>query len=278
MYDMSTAVAEKLFAAGEVIYAQGEAGQGMLLILSGTVEVHVDTPEGPRALARFGAGDFLGDMALISNQPRAATARALTAVTAEWIDDHSFEERLLEQPERRAAYLALLMQRIRITDGLLRLEWHKQDVVGSRTAVQVTRAAYLEAVPATVSGQSVWLDLRLISGPETPPPMIDVIIPQVPFSIGRLTFPLPMDAVPTRRLSIPDREPFQVCIDHCEIVRTPQGLAVRDVGSARGTNVNGVQIGREFLMQEVTLRPGLNSLRLGSEESHYHFFLQLAAA
>lgn len=270
--------AETFFAPGEVIYQQGGTGRGMLLILTGTVEVIVETSEGARPLARFGAGDFLGDMALISNQPRAATARALTAVTAEWIDDQSFEERLLEQPERCAAYLSLLMQRIRITDSLLRLEWHKQDAEGSRAAVQATRAAYLEAVPATVSGRSEWLDLRLISGPDTPPPMIDVIIPQVPFSIGRLTFPLPANAVPARRLSIPDKEPFQLCVEHCEIVRTPQGLAVRDVGSVRGTNVNGVQIGRECLMQEVALRPGLNSLRLGSDDSHYHFFLQLAAA
>jgi CRP-like cAMP-binding protein len=269
---------ETSYAPGEVLYKQGDGGRGMLLILTGTVEVVVETPEGKRALARFGAGDFLGDMALVSNQPRAATARALTAVTAEWIDDRSFEDRLLALPERRAAYLSLLMQRIRITDSLLRLEWRKQDEEGSRSAVQATRAAYLEAVPATVTGRSEWLDLRLISGPDTPPPMIDVIIPQVPFSIGRLTFPLPVDAVPTRRLSIPDREPFQLCVDHCEIVRTPQGLAVRDVGSVLGTNVNGMQIGRECLMQEVTLRPGLNSLRLGSEESHYHFFLQLAAA
>ncbi|WP_395718711.1 cyclic nucleotide-binding domain-containing protein [Prosthecobacter sp.] len=269
---------ETLFEAGEVIYSQGDAGKGMLLILSGTVEVSVETTEGRRPLARFGAGDFLGDMALISNQPRAATARALSAVTAEWIDDRSFEERLLAQPERCAAYFSLLMQRIRITDSLLRLEWHKQDAQGSRASVQATRAAYLEAVPATVSGRSEWLDLRLISGPDTPPPMIDVIIPQVPFSIGRLTFPLPVDTVPARRLSIPDKEPFQLCVEHCEIVRTPQGLAVRDAGSMRGTNVNGVQIGRECLMQEAALRPGMNSLRLGGEDSHYHFFLQLASS
>jgi CRP-like cAMP-binding protein len=272
------AAAETLFEAGEVIYAQGDSGKGMLMILTGAVEVSVDTPEGRRPLARFGPGDFLGDMALISNQPRATTARALTAVTAEWIDDHNFEDRLLEQPERRAAYLALLMQRIRITDGLLRLEWHKQEAVGSRVEEVTTRAAYLEALPATASGRSDWLDLRLISGPDTPPPLIDVIIPQVPFTIGRLTFPLPMDSVPTRRLSIPDKEPYQLCIDHCEIVRTPQGLAVRDLASVMGTNVNGVQIGRNFLMQEAGLRPGMNSLRLGGDDSHYHFFLQLAEA
>ncbi|MDZ4403508.1 cyclic nucleotide-binding domain-containing protein [Prosthecobacter sp.] len=268
---MSDAVAEKLFAAGEVIYAQGEAGQGMLLVLSGTVEVSVATPEGPRVLARFGAGDFLGDMALITNQPRAATARALTAVTAEWIDDRSFEERLLEQPDRRASYLALLMQRIRITDSLLRLEWHKQEA-----AVQVTRAAYLEALPATASGRSDWLDLRLISAPGTPPPVIDVIIPQVPFSIGRLTFPLPVDALPTRRLSIPDKEPYQLCRDHCEIVRTAEGLVVRDVESRLGTNVNGVQVGRDFATTEAALKPGPNTLTLGGPESHYRFILELA--
>lgn len=268
---MNVDAAEKVFAVGEVIYDQGEVGQGMFLILSGTVEVSVATPEGQRALARFGAGDFLGDMALISNQSRAATARALTAVTAEWIDDRSFEERLLEQPERRAAYLALLMQRIRITDSLLRLEWHRQESV-----VQAMRAAYLEALPATASGRSDWLDLRLVSAPGTPPPLLDVIIPQVPFSIGRLSFPLAPDALPTRRLSLPDKEPCQICPDHCDIVRTAEGLVVRDLVSRMGTNVNGVQIGKDFPMTEAALRPGANTLTLGGPESHYRFILELA--
>jgi hypothetical protein len=47
------------------------------------------------------------------------------------------------------------------------------------------------------------------------------IIPQVLFTIDRLTFSLPMDFVPTRHLSIPDKEHYQLFIDHCEIVRTP---------------------------------------------------------
>ncbi|MFO1485855.1 MAG: cyclic nucleotide-binding domain-containing protein [Verrucomicrobiaceae bacterium] len=266
---------ERQFAPGEVIYRQGESGHGMLLILSGAVEVSVVTAEGMRQLARFGPGDYLGDMALISNQPRAATARALTTVLVEWIDDRGFEERLLEIPERRAAYLALLMQRIRITDALLRLEWHKQDIAGSSTAVEATRAAYLEALPATPTGRSDWLDLRLVSAPGTPPPLIDVIIPQVPFSIGRLTLPL-TDALPTRRLSLPDREPYQISREHCEIVRTAGGIAVRDVGSQWGTVVNGVRIGRDFPTMEMVLQPGQNRLGLGGPESHYQFILEMA--
>lgn len=267
---------EELFVPGQVIFKQGERTTGMLLIISGTVEVSVDTHEGEKPLARFSAGDFLGDMALISNHPRAATAKALTAVMAEWIDDRGFEERVLANPDRRAAYLALLMQRISITDGLLRLEWHKQDLVGTQSSVLATRAAYLEALPATAHGHCEWLDLRLVSARGTPPPVIDVLIPQAPFTIGRLSLPLPSDYLATRRLSLPDKEPYQVSPDHCEIIRAGEGLAVRDLNSALGTNVNGTQIGTAFASMVAPLQTGSNTLRLGGPESHYCFVLELA--
>lgn len=264
------------YEPGDLIFSQGKVSRGMLLVLNGTVELTVTTPEGERTLTRLGPGDFVGDMALVQPQPRAATARALTVVTAEWIDDDSFESRLLDVPDRRDAYVALLMQRVRMADSLLRLEWHKQDPA-YQTAAGILRAGYLEALPATVTGRGEWLDLRMVSAPGIPPPRIDVIIPQVPFVIGRLTFPLRPEAMPARRLSIPDKEPYQLCVDHCEIVRVPEGLAVRDLGSRLGTNVNGVQIGLGQPVQEALLQPGTNTLRLGGETSHYQFLLELAA-
>jgi CRP-like cAMP-binding protein len=273
---MSVDVTEKTYEPGDLIYDQGDRGHGMFLILSGTVEVSVRTQEGMRPLARFGPGDFLGDMALITNEPRAATARALTPVALEVIDDRSFERSLLQQPERCSSYLAMLMQRVRITDSLLRLEWRKQGISESQAEAMATRAGYLEAVPATFSGRSDWLDLRLVSAPETPPPRVDMIIPQVPFSIGRLTGLSRSADVPARRLSIPDKVPYQISRQHCEIIRTEQGLTVQDTESHLGTIVNGVQIGKEFPSTEALLKKGSNFLILGGRHSHFRFILELA--
>lgn len=274
---MSAQVFERVFDPGDLIYQEADSAQAMFLILSGTVELSVDTPEGRRPLAKFGEGDFLGDMALISNHPRAATARAVTEVTVEQIDDSNFEACLMDRPDRRSSYLALLMQRIRTTDALLRLAWQKQDCgVSGRVDFQARRAAYLEALPATENGRSEWQCLRLFSAPGTPPPMIDVMIPEVPFSIGRLSHALPSDDPTSMRLNIPDKAPFQLSRNHCEIVETAEGLVVRDLHSRLGTQVNGLLIGGDSPATEAALKAGQNTLILGGPNSPFRFIVDLA--
>ncbi|MEZ5385119.1 MAG: cyclic nucleotide-binding domain-containing protein [Prosthecobacter sp.] len=272
----AVSTAEEHFEAGDVVFEQGDAANAMFRILAGTVEMTVSTTGEERVLARFGPGDFLGDMALVSGQSRVATARARTPVIVERINDVVFEDYVLGNPDLRAAYVALLMQRIRIMDALLRLEWHKEAVAEHRTEIAVTRAGYLEALPATENAWSDCPDLRLYSAPDTPPPMVDVFIHQVPFTIGRMEFPLPTDVPPTRSLNLPDREPFQISLRHCRIERRDDGLVVVDESSERGTEVNGVMIGREYESTVASLQAGQNMIRLGGSGSHYGFILDLA--
>lgn len=267
--------AAAIFDAGDLLYRAGDPADAMFLIRSGMVEVVAKAPEGERVLARFGAGDFLGDMALIGGQPRVTIARALSPVVAERINDRVFEERILGDPDLRASYVALLMQRIRIMDALLRLEWHKEAVAEHREEGFVTRAGYLEALPVTENAWSDCPDLRLYSDEGTPKPFVDVLIYQMPFTIGRMILPPPPDLVPTRSLGLPDREPYQISQRHCQIVRLKDGVAVVDQGSERGTEVNGVRIGKAFESQEVLLNTGRNTIQLGGPESHYRFVLEL---
>jgi len=71
-----TNVAEKMmkrqFVAGDVVIRQGESGEEFFLISDGTVEV---TREG-HDVAQLGAGDFFGEGALITGEPRNATVVA----------------------------------------------------------------------------------------------------------------------------------------------------------------------------------------------------------
>jgi putative ABC transport system ATP-binding protein len=71
-----TNVAEKVtkrqFVAGDVVIRQGEAGEDFFLISDGTVEVMREGHD----VARLGAGDFFGEAALITGEPRNATVVA----------------------------------------------------------------------------------------------------------------------------------------------------------------------------------------------------------
>ncbi len=67
------------YAAGEIIFRQGEPGVGMYLIEQGRVAILYE-PTG-RVLSRLCDGDFFGEIALLNETPRSATARAETAST-----------------------------------------------------------------------------------------------------------------------------------------------------------------------------------------------------
>jgi putative ABC transport system ATP-binding protein len=88
-----TNVAEKMakrqFVSGDVILRQGEAGEDFFLISEGTVEVMREGHD----IARLGAGDFFGEAALITGEPRNATVVA---------NDH-LETYVLGKTEFRAA-------------------------------------------------------------------------------------------------------------------------------------------------------------------------------
>ena len=64
------------YAAGETVFKQGDPGVGMYVVMSGSVQI-VYEPSG-RVLAELSAGDFFGEIALLTERPRSATARAVT--------------------------------------------------------------------------------------------------------------------------------------------------------------------------------------------------------
>ena len=70
------------FRAGDVILAEGTAGDTAYLIVSGSVEVTVGKGARARQLGTLGAGDVFGEMSLIEPGPRSATVRAATDADA----------------------------------------------------------------------------------------------------------------------------------------------------------------------------------------------------
>jgi CRP-like cAMP-binding protein len=101
---------ERLFTDGEVIARKGEPGDEMYVIASGEVRV---LGESGGELALRKPGDSVGEMAIISQQPRMATLVAQGDVRTLCIDQGQFEGILRERFEISLAVMRELCQRLR---------------------------------------------------------------------------------------------------------------------------------------------------------------------
>lgn len=63
--------------AGEVLIREGEPGDAVYVVVSGRLRVSVQRPEGELAVNEIGRGEMVGEMALLTDEPRSATVRAV---------------------------------------------------------------------------------------------------------------------------------------------------------------------------------------------------------
>jgi hypothetical protein len=101
---------EHLFQDEEVIAQQGDTGDEMYIIVSGEVGV---INERGHEMARRKPGDYVGEMAIISQQPRMATLVAVGEVRTLSISRKPFEEILRGRFEISLAVMRELCERLR---------------------------------------------------------------------------------------------------------------------------------------------------------------------
>jgi HEAT repeat protein len=106
---IATVAEEAMFAEGELLAARGEHGDTMFVIVTGEVAVLRGESE---VIATRGPGEFSGEMALISSQPRNATLRAQTDVRVLEIRKPEFEAILRERPDTALALMRVLCDRL----------------------------------------------------------------------------------------------------------------------------------------------------------------------
>jgi len=103
---------EAFFADGEWIAAQGDPGDEMYVIVSGEVRVLVGE-EAPVEIARRQPGDIVGEMAIISQEPRIASLVAAGEVRVLCVERKQFEALLRERPETSLAVMRVLCARLK---------------------------------------------------------------------------------------------------------------------------------------------------------------------
>ena len=103
------------FPRGQVIFREMEAADFMYVLLDGEVEITLrQEPLGAEL-----AGGVIGEMAMINNSTRSATAKALTKTRAARIDRQQFREIIAQNPDFALHLMQVIANRLRVADQLL---------------------------------------------------------------------------------------------------------------------------------------------------------------
>ena len=103
------------FDAGQVIFNAGDVGDSAYIIIDGTVEISVPTPTGPIVINNMGKNDLLGEIAIVGEVPRTATAKALTKLETLKISKELFMKIIRENPDAAIELIKTLASRLAST-------------------------------------------------------------------------------------------------------------------------------------------------------------------
>ncbi|MEO8276562.1 MAG: cyclic nucleotide-binding domain-containing protein [Thermoanaerobaculia bacterium] len=101
------------YAAGAIIVQEGAPGSEMFIIEDGEVEIVRMLGDSERVVTTLGPGDFFGEMSVLENRARSATARAKSACRLLPIDATTLDALLREHPEVAVRMMRKLSARLR---------------------------------------------------------------------------------------------------------------------------------------------------------------------
>ena len=185
------------YPAGATIFRDGESSGAMYVIRTGEVELWLfDEDKNRVVLATFGDGEFFGELALLDEEPRSATATTLTETDVLVIDREDLRILFSKKPDAALDVLSVLGRRLRQTNQIVRSRaarnvndvFEEQLTLGDRLADRLTagigtmRFSYLNAI---WFGVWIVINLQLIPG----------LAPFDPFPFGLLTMIVSLEAI-----------------------------------------------------------------------------------
>lgn len=126
---------------GEIIFSEGEIGNEMYIIQSGTVELLKSIGKETRVLATLDKGDFFGEMSVLEDLPRTASARAKTDVELVRINGATFDSMLKGNTEIAVRMMRKLSRRLRDVTAMLEDALGREVIEEEKPAAAPRRSA-----------------------------------------------------------------------------------------------------------------------------------------
>jgi CRP/FNR family cyclic AMP-dependent transcriptional regulator len=135
----------KEFPKGTVLFREGETGKEMFVLQSGRVVITKTVRDTDKTLAVLGPGEFFGEMALISNKPRNATAVVEETARLLVIDPKTFEGMVRGNSEIAVRMIKKLAERLGEADA--QIENLMLTDPSSRVVHQILQACQIRGRP-----------------------------------------------------------------------------------------------------------------------------------
>ena len=113
------------YQPGEVLFREGESGEVMFVIQSGTVRITKEIGGEAKSLAVLGPGEFLGEMAILNGKPRTATATVVETTRCLVIEAKTLESMVARNAEIALRLIKKLAKRLDSADTLVEILMHR---------------------------------------------------------------------------------------------------------------------------------------------------------
>src|SRR5438128_868372 len=244
------------FAKEQVLFREGDPADSVFRLLSGSVDILRELDGDPILLGTVGAGQFIGEMGVVENRPRSATARAASDVQVEIFTPTEFLDHIASSPRAARELIQRLSQRLREADDRI-----VNDERRSSRALATRKDADSQTAGASVNNAYLAAkNPRLQRQFHTP-----LGLGHLPFVVGR--GPVAREGY----LKLDDTAPFRLSRNHFMIEKRDGSYYVRDLCSTLGTIVNGEPIGEHFRGDDAPLRAGENEVIAGGVDSPFVF-------
>ncbi len=100
---------EREFGSEQIIFEEGDAGDSMFIIVDGAVRIH----KGDKEIAVLHKGKFIGEMALLDQEPRSASVTTTEETTLLEINGEDFYDLMASRMEIMQGIVKILTQRLR---------------------------------------------------------------------------------------------------------------------------------------------------------------------
>ncbi|MEE8524328.1 MAG: cyclic nucleotide-binding domain-containing protein [Thermoanaerobaculia bacterium] len=212
------------FEPQDFIFKQGDDGEFMYLVKEGEVEVLQELGGGEQQVAVLERGDFFGEMAVLDQEPRSHSVRALTRTKLVEIDRSGFQHMLKRNAEITVRMIRKLSQRLA----------HTEDMLLRAFAGQAVFEGKKPAAEAAVTGNArlvLLSDLREIPMPD-----------KAEVAVGRVD---PVNGIhPDIDLTTIDVQ-LTTSRRHARLIRSGDGFFIQEEQATNGTFVNGQRISSE---------------------------------